>query len=63
MWQFGLVVGLAFGRLSDRTGQYWPITLAQGSDWPRALVYVGSSNAVGLIGLWCGASLARLWPA
>lgn len=62
LWRLFFVTGLLGGYTTFSSYTWEALLLAQTGAWTRAAVYVVGSNAVGLLGVWLGAGLARLLP-
>ncbi len=63
LWRLFFVTGFLGGYTTFSSYAWEALVLAEGGAWVRAAVYVVGSNAVGFIGVWLGAMLARLVPA
>ncbi len=62
LWRLFFVTGFLGGYTTFSSYAWEALTLAQDGAWVRALAYVVGSNAVGLVGVWLGATLARAVP-
>jgi protein CrcB len=62
LWRLFFATGFLGGYTTFSSYTWEALLLAQTGDWMRAGAYVLGSNAVGLIGVWVGASLTRLLP-
>ena len=62
LWRLFFATGFLGGYTTFSSYTWEALILAQTGVWMRAGAYVLGSNAVGLIGVWVGASLTRLLP-
>ena len=62
LWRLFFATGFLGGYTTFSSYTWEALLLAQTGAWIRAGAYVLGSNAVGLIGVWVGASLTRLLP-
>ena len=62
MWRLFFATGFLGGYTTFCSYAWEALTLAQEGEWVGAAVYIFGSNLVGLVGVWLGASLARLAP-
>jgi CrcB protein len=62
MWRLFFVTGFLGGYTTFSSYAWEALALAEEGAWLRAAAYIGGSNIVGLVGVWLGASLARLVP-
>jgi CrcB protein len=62
LWRLFFATGFLGGYTTFSSYTWEALLLAQGGAWLRAAAYVLGSNAVGLLGVWLGASIARLMP-
>jgi CrcB protein len=62
LWRLFFATGFLGGNTTFSSYTWEALLLAQGGAWLRAAAYVLESNAVGLLGVWLGASLTRLLP-
>ena len=62
MWRLFFATGFLGGYTTFSSYAWEALTLAQEGEWVGAAVYIFGSNLVGLVGVWLGASLARLAP-
>ena len=62
MWRLFFATGFLGGYTTFSSYAWEALTLAQEGGWVGAAVYIFGSNLVGLVGVWLGASLARLAP-
>lgn len=59
LWRLFFVTGFLGGYTTFSSYAWEALSLAQGGDWTRAAAYVLGSNAIGLFGVWLGATLAQ----
>ena len=57
-----LATGFLGGYTTFSSYAWEALLLAEAGAWVKAVIYVGGSNVVGLLGVWLGAALARLLP-
>ena len=62
LWRLFFATGFLGGYTTFSSYTWEALLLPQTGAWIRAGAYVLGSNAVGLIGVWVGASLTRLLP-
>jgi fluoride exporter len=62
LWRLFFATGFLGGYTTFSSYTWEALILAQTGAWRRAGAYLLGSNAVGLIGVWVGASLTRLLP-
>ena len=62
LWRLFFVTGFLGGYTTFSSYAWEVLSLVQDGDWLPAGAYVLGSNAVGLVGVWLGATLARLAP-
>jgi fluoride exporter len=62
LWRLFFATGFLGGYTTFSTYAWEALTLAETGAWVRALAYVLGSNLLGFVGVWLGASLARLAP-
>jgi fluoride exporter len=62
LWRLFFATGFLGGYTTFSSYTWEALLLAQGGAWLRAAAYVLGSNAVGQLGVWLGASIARLMP-
>jgi CrcB protein len=60
LWRLFFVTGFLGGYTTFSSYAWEALALAESGAWSRAVLYVVGSNVVGFIGVWLGASLARL---
>jgi CrcB protein len=60
LWRLFFATGFLGGYTTFSSYAWEALALAREGDWVRAAAYVFGSNLVGLVGVWVGASLARL---
>jgi CrcB protein len=63
LWRLFFVTGFLGGYTTFSSYAWEALSLAESGAWLRAAVYVLGSNVVGFVGVWLGATLARLAPA
>jgi fluoride exporter len=56
------VTGFLGGYTTFSSYAWEALELAEGGAWLRAVLYVGGTNVVGLVGVWLGAVVARALP-
>jgi CrcB protein len=59
LWRLFFATGFLGGYTTFSTYAWEALTLAETGAWLRAVAYVLGSNALGLAGVWLGATLAR----
>lgn len=62
LWRLFFATGFLGGYTTFSSYTWETLTLAESGDWLPAAIYVVGSNAIGLVGVWLGATLARLAP-
>ena len=62
LWRLFFATGFLGGYTTFSSSTWEVLVLVQTGAWLRAAVYVLGSNAVGLLGVWFGASVARQLP-
>ena len=62
LWRLFFATGFLGGYTTFSSYAWEALTLAEDGAWLRAGAYVIGSNAVGLFGVWLGASLTRVLP-
>jgi CrcB protein len=62
LWRLFFATGFLGGYTTFSSYAWEALSLAQSGEWLRAGAYVLGSNAVGLLGVWLGASLSKLLP-
>lgn len=62
LWRLFFVTGFLGGYTTFSSYSWDALLLAEGGAWRSFALYVGGSNVLGLIGVWLGATLARLVP-
>lgn len=62
LWRLFFVTGFLGGYTTFSSYAWEALTLAEQGAWLRAGVYVLGSNLLGFVGVWLGATLARLAP-
>jgi fluoride exporter len=62
LWRLFFATGFLGGYTTFSTYAWEALTLAETGAWLRAVAYVLGSNLLGLLGVWLGATLARLAP-
>lgn len=62
LWRLFFATGFLGGYTTFSSYAWEALLMAEDGAWPRAVAYVLGSNAVGLAGVWFGATLARLLP-
>ena len=62
LWRLFFATGFLGGYTTFSSYAWEVLQLAEGGAWLRTLAYVGGSNGLGLLGVWLGATLARLLP-
>ena len=60
LWRLFFVTGFLGGYTTFSSYAWEALTLAEASAWARAGVYVFGSNALGFLGVWLGATIARV---
>jgi CrcB protein len=63
VWRLFFVTGFLGGYTTFSTYAWETLSLAEHGAFLRAGVYVMGCNVIGLIGVWLGASLGRLWAS
>ena len=63
LWRLFFATGFLGGYTTFSSYAWEALSLVQDGAWLRAAAYVVGSNAVGLVGVWLGAVLARLVAA
>ena len=58
LWRLFFATGFLGGYTTFSSYAWEALMLGQAGDWQRAVVYVGGSNLLGLLGVWLGATLA-----
>lgn len=62
LWRLFFATGFLGGYTTFSTYAWEALILAQGGNWLPALGYILGSNAIGFVGVWLGAAMARLAP-
>ena len=62
LWRLFFVTGFLGGYTTFSSYAWEALSLAERGAWLRAALYVLGSNLLGFIGVWLGATLARLAP-
>ena len=62
LWRLFFATGFLGGYTTFSSYTWEALTLAQDGEWLGAAAYILGSNVLGLIGVWLGATLARLVP-
>ncbi|HEV7666509.1 MAG TPA: fluoride efflux transporter CrcB [Chloroflexota bacterium] len=62
LWRLFFVTGFLGGYTTFSSYAWEALALAESGAWLRAGVYVVGSNVLGFVGVWLGATLARLAP-
>jgi CrcB protein len=62
LWQLFFVTGFLGGYTTFSSYAWEALSLAESGAWTRAAIYVVGSNLAGFLGVWIGASIARLAP-
>lgn len=62
LWRLFFATGFLGGYTTFSSYAWEALTLTEQGAWLRAAVYVIGSNALGFVGVWLGAVLARLAP-
>jgi CrcB protein len=62
LWRLFFATGFLGGYTTFSSYAWEALVLVQDGDWLPAAAYVLGSNAVGFLGVWLGATLARLAP-
>lgn len=62
LWRLFFATGFLGGYTTFSSYTWEALTLAQGGEWMWAAAYVLGSNAIGLLGVWLGATLAQILP-
>jgi fluoride exporter len=62
LWRLFFATGFLGGYTTFSSYAWEALALVQDGDWLPAGIYVLGSNAVGFVGVWLGATLARLAP-
>jgi CrcB protein len=62
LWRLFFATGFLGGYTTFSSYAWETLTLAQDNAWLRAMIYVGGSNVLGLIGVWLGAAIATSLP-
>ena len=63
LWRLFFATGFLGGYTTFSAYAWEALTLAEAGAWLRAGVYVLGSNMLGFVGVWVGATLARLAPS
>jgi CrcB protein len=63
VWRLFFVTGFLGGYTTFSSYAWEALALAEDGAWLRAGAYVLGSNVLGFVGVWLGATLARLIPA
>ena len=61
-WRLFFVTGFLGGYTTFSSYTWEALTLAQDGEWVGAGAYIFGSNLLGFVGVWLGATLARLAP-
>ena len=62
LWRLFFATGFLGGYTTFSSYTWEALTLAQEGEWVGAGVYILGSNVLGFVGVWLGATLARLAP-
>jgi CrcB protein len=62
LWRLFFATGFLGGYTTFSSYTWEALALAQDGEWVNAGVYVLGSNLLGFVGVWLGATLARLAP-
>ena len=62
LWRLFLVTGFLGGYTTFSSYTWEALSLAQAGEWLGAAAYILGSNMLGFVGVWLGATLARLVP-
>lgn len=62
LWRLFFATGFLGGYTTFSSYTWEALTLAQEGEWVGAAVYILGSNLLGFVGVWLGATLARLAP-
>jgi fluoride exporter len=62
LWRLFFATGFLGGYTTFSSYAWEALALVQDGDWVPAATYVLGSNAMGFVGVWVGATLARLAP-
>jgi CrcB protein len=62
LWRLFFATGFLGGYTTFSSYAWEALVLAEDGAWLRAGAYVLGSNALGLVGVWLGATLARIAP-
>jgi CrcB protein len=62
LWRLFFATGFLGGYTTFSAYSWEALSLADSGAWLRAGVYVVGSNALGFVGVWLGATLARMAP-
>jgi len=62
LWRLFFATGFLGGYTTFSSYTWEALTLAQEGEWVGAGVYILGSNLLGFVGVWLGATLARLAP-
>jgi CrcB protein len=62
LWRPFFVTGFLGGYTTFSSYAWESLLMAEDGAWLRVVAYVGGSNVLGLLGVWLGATLARLLP-
>lgn len=62
LWRLFFATGFLGGYTTFSSYAWEALVLVQDGDWLPAGIYVLGSNVVGFVGVWLGATLARLAP-
>jgi CrcB protein len=62
LWRLFFATGFLGGYTTFSSYAWEALSLAEDGAWARCVLYVGGSNAVGLVGVWLGATIGRALP-
>src|SRR6266571_5323693 len=62
LWRLFFVTGFLGGYTTFSSYSWEALSLGEEGAWRSFALYVGGSNVLGLVGVWLGATLARLVP-
>ena len=62
LWRLFFVTGFLGGYTTFSSYSWEALSLGEEGAWRSFALYVGGSNVLGLVGVWLGATLARLLP-
>ena len=62
LWRLFFATGFLGGYTTFSSYAWESLTLAQEGEWVGAGTYIFGSNVLGFVGVWLGATLARLAP-